>query len=119
MENLFSLKGKVALVTGASSGLGAQFAKALAGYGADVVLVARRMERLVALAAEIEALGVKCLPLQCDVTVESEVEAAVQKTIGEFDRLDILVNNAGVGLTEEFSLEEWSFALGLGRYSRQ
>lgn len=111
MNNIFDLTGKKAIVTGASSGLGAQFAKALAGQGADVAILARRFERLQTLAEEINAMGVKCIPVQCDVTVESQVEEAVNKIAAEFGQIDILVNNAGVagvGATEDLPLEEWN-----------
>jgi len=111
MNNLFDLKGKKAVVTGASSGLGVQFAKALASYGADVALLARRVDRLEELAKEINSLGVKCLPIQCDVNEESQVEAAMNKVSEELGGIDILVNNAGVaggGATEDLPLSEWN-----------
>jgi gluconate 5-dehydrogenase len=111
VKNYFDLKGKSAIVTGASSGLGVQFAKALANQGADVAIVARRLDRLEALAQEIRSMGVKCLAVQCDVTDETQVEAAVVKVEAEFGKIDILVNNAGVltlGPAEDFSLEDWN-----------
>jgi NAD(P)-dependent dehydrogenase (short-subunit alcohol dehydrogenase family) len=110
MEDIFNLKGKVAIVTGASSGLGTQFAKALAKQGATVVIVARRVEKLEKLAEEIKQLGVDCLPIMCDVTEEDDIKTAVEGTIKEFGKIDILVNNAGVastGPTEDFPVEEW------------
>ena len=110
MNNLFNLSGKVALVTGASSGLGVQFAKALADYGADVIIIARRLEKLEKVSKEIETLGRRCLPIKCDVTKEDEVVAAIEKAIKEFGKIDILVNNAGVGAgtpAESLPLEEW------------
>ena len=76
MSDLFDLKGKVAIVTGASSGLGVQFAKALAKYGANVAIVARRVEKLESVKAEVEKLGVKCLSVKCDV---SKSEESLQK----------------------------------------
>ncbi len=94
---LFDLTGRVALVTGASSGLGRRFAKVLAQQGADVIVVARRMERLQDLAVKIESMGRKCLPIKCDATVEQEVVAAVAKGVEHFGKIDILVNNAGTG----------------------
>ena len=96
--SLFSLKGRVAVITGASSGLGKRFAEVLAKQGADVALVARRIDRLEENAKKIEALGVKCLPVQCDASVETEVVAAVSKIIAHFGKIDILVNNAGIAL---------------------
>ena len=99
MTNLFDLTGKVALVTGASSGLGVQFAKALAGQGANIVIAARRVEKLEATKKEIEALGVKCLAVKCDVNNLEDVKAMVAAGEKEFGKIDILVNNAGVGDT--------------------
>ncbi|MDR1614677.1 MAG: SDR family oxidoreductase [Campylobacteraceae bacterium] len=94
--SLFDLSGKSAIVTGASSGLGAQFAKVLARQGANVAIVARRVEKLEAVAKEIEAFGVKCLPIRCDVLNNDDIRNAVAKVKDEFGRIDILVNNAGV-----------------------
>ena len=96
MKNLFDLKGRVALVTGASSGLGVQYAKALAGQGADIAIAARRMNRLEEVKKEVEALGVKCLAVKCDVGNTDEIVSMVAKIKAEFGRIDILVNNAGV-----------------------
>ena len=93
----FSLAGKIALVTGASSGLGAGFAVALAEAGADVVLAARRRDRLEAACREIEQLGRAALAVQTDVTDPAQCRAAVQAAVGRFGRLDVLVNNAGLG----------------------
>ena len=93
----FSLAGKVALVTGASAGLGAGFAVALAQAGADVVLAARRREGLEAVAAEIRTLGRSALAVETDVTDPEACRAAVQAAIGQFGHLDVLVNNAGMG----------------------
>ncbi|MDR2075702.1 MAG: SDR family oxidoreductase [Desulfovibrio sp.] len=93
---LFDLRGKIALVTGASSGLGVQFAKALAGQGADLAILARRLERLEEVEKILEATGVRCLALQCDVLKNGEIKAAVGKIREHYGRIDILVNNAGV-----------------------
>ena len=93
----FSLAGKVALVTGASAGLGAGFAVALAQAGADVVLAARRRAGLEAVAAEIGTLGRSALAVETDVTDPEACRAAVQAAVGQFGHLDVLVNNAGVG----------------------
>src|SRR5580704_3531463 len=93
----FSLAGKVALVTGASAGLGAGFAVAPAQAGADVVLAARRRAGLEAVAAEIRALGRGALAVETDVTDPEACQAAVQAAVGQFGHLDVLVNNAGVG----------------------
>lgn len=110
MSNLFDLTGKVAIVTGASSGLGVQFARALAKQGADLAIVARRYEKLEELRKEIEGMGRKCLPVKCDVVKENEVEAAVAEVIKEFGKIDILVNNAGVAggdAAENLSEADW------------
>ena len=110
MRNLFDLSGKVALVTGASSGLGVQFAKALAGQGADLAIVARRVERLNEVKAEIEAMGVRCLAVRCDNSKVEDIKAAVATIKEHYGKIDILVNNAGIGLfgpAEEQSDELW------------
>jgi len=96
MRNYFELKGKVALVTGASSGLGVQFAKALASQGADIIIAARRLERLEQVKKDVEELGVKCLAVKCDVGKVADVVAMVEKAKSQFGKIDILVNNAGV-----------------------
>jgi len=110
MSRLFSLEGKVALVTGASSGLGVQFATALAKQGADVALLARRMEKLEKVKADLEELGVKALAVECDVTDVQQIKDAVKEVKDHFGKIDILVNNAGIGFmapAEEQSDEDW------------
>lgn len=110
MSGLFSLEGKVALVTGASSGLGVQFAKALAKQGADIAICARRVEKLEAVKAEVEALGVKCYAHKCDVLNVDEIREMVADVEKEFGKIDILINNAGVGAADpaaEMADEEW------------
>jgi NADP-dependent 3-hydroxy acid dehydrogenase YdfG len=92
------LAGTVALVTGASSGIGAATARRLAEHGASVALAARRGDRLEALAAEIDGSGGRALVLETDITNRAQAEAAVQRTIDGFGRLDTLVNNAGLML---------------------
>lgn len=96
--NRLSLEGKSALVTGASSGLGAFFARVLAEAGAKVAITARRFENLTRLADEITTSGGVAIPIKCDVTDAAQVEAAMTQAWGEFGRLDIVVNNAGVTL---------------------
>src|SRR5262245_1957867 len=91
-----ALTGTVALVTGASSGIGAATARALAEQGAAVALLARRTDRLNDLKGEIEAAGGMALPVPADVTDSEQAAAAVAATVGEFGRLDTLVNNAGL-----------------------
>ena len=98
---LFDLTGQVAIVTGASSGLGERFAHVLHEAGAHVVAVARRAERLDALAATHERM----IPYAADVTDDAGLQKLVADTIGKFGRIDILVNNAGMG-TPEPALEE-------------
>lgn len=92
------LEGTVALVTGASSGIGEATARQLAAEGAAVALVARRKERLEKLAAEIIAAGGQALVLAADITRQDQAIAAVERTLKEYGRLDTLVNNAGVML---------------------
>lgn len=105
MNDLFSLKGKNALVTGASSGLGVQFATALAKQGANVALLARRVEKLNAVKAELEKLGVKCFAVQCDVQDVEQIKSSVLEVKDHFGRIDILVNNAGIGLVEPAEIQ--------------
>ncbi|MBE6206244.1 MAG: SDR family oxidoreductase [Rikenellaceae bacterium] len=98
MKQYFNLQGQVAVVTGASTGLGLQMAKALANQGANLVLLARRMNLLEANAESISReYGVEVLPLQCDITVTEQVKAAVAATMERFGKIDILINNAGTG----------------------
>jgi 3-oxoacyl-[acyl-carrier protein] reductase len=107
---IFSLKGRVALVTGASSGLGVQFAKALADNGAVVVLAARRADRLKALKDEIEGKGGKALAIEADVTDHAAVARAFDAAEKTFGTVTILVNNAGIahgGRAVEMPAEEW------------
>lgn len=92
------LEGKVAIVTGASSGIGEATAIALAAEGAKVAIAARRAERLQAVAERIENGGGKALPIVADVTDETQAHDIVQKANAEFGRVDILVNNAGIAL---------------------
>lgn len=107
---LFDLTGKIAVVTGASSGLGADAARAYAEAGADVALLARRIGRLEELASEIISKGRKALAVQCDVSDENSVKEAIAKVAGYFGKIDILLNNAGVavsGSVEQLKPEEW------------
>jgi len=93
-----ALEGTVALVTGASSGIGAATAAALADHGAAVALAARRRDRLEELAAGIRARGGTALVLECDVTDQDQAADMVERTVAELGRLDTLVNNAGIML---------------------
>ena len=107
---MFSLTGKVALVTGASSGIGRASALALAKQGAKIALAARRVEKLEALAMEIKKLGGEAIAIPTDVLKQDDVRQAIEKTVATFGRLDILLNNAGVGSlgpTLEMTSDEW------------
>jgi NAD(P)-dependent dehydrogenase (short-subunit alcohol dehydrogenase family) len=108
--DMFSLKGRVALVTGASSGLGTQFARALADNGASVALVARRVDRLKTLKDEIEKKGGKAIAVEADVTDRAAMARAFDAAEKAFGTVTILVNNAGIahgGRAVEMPPEEW------------
>jgi 3-oxoacyl-[acyl-carrier protein] reductase len=113
--DMFNLKGRVALVTGASSGLGVQFARALADNGACVALVARRVERLKALKDEIDNKGGQAFALEVDVTDRAAMTRAFDAAEKAFGTVTILVNNAGIahgGRAVEMTAEEWRKVLG-------
>jgi NAD(P)-dependent dehydrogenase (short-subunit alcohol dehydrogenase family) len=93
----FGLDGKVAIVTGASSGLGVDFARGFAEAGADVALCARREDRLLELKAKIEADDRRCVAIPTDVADPEACTRAVEQTVAELGRVDILINNAGIG----------------------
>ena len=95
--DMFSLTDKVVIVTGASSGLGVAFAQAFAEAGADVVLAARRVDKLKDTAALVEATGRRALCVATDVADPDQCQAAVDAAVAEFGKVDILINNAGVG----------------------
>lgn len=110
MEKLFDLTGKTAVVTGASSGLGASAAVAYARAGADVALLARRVEKLKEIQEDIEKTGRKAIAVGCDVTEETSVKEAMQTVLDTFGHIDILLNNAGVavrGGVDTMTEEEW------------
>jgi NADP-dependent 3-hydroxy acid dehydrogenase YdfG len=112
------LKGTVALVSGASSGIGHATARELARLDAVVVLVARRKERLDALVRDIERAGGKAFAIAVDITDRASAETTVQKTVDRFGRLDILVNNAGVmiiGPVLENVVEDWEQMIALNQ----
>ena len=110
VQQLFDLSGRVALVTGAGSGLGAVFAEALSEAGATVVCTGRRLDRVQQTATRLTQRGGQSLAVAADVTDEASVIAAVDETVTRFGALDILVNNAGtavVGPPETISLADW------------
>lgn len=98
MSELFDLKGQVAVVTGCSTGLGVQMAKALASYGCNIVAVARRQNLIEEVAESIKKeFGVDAIGVKCDITDTAMVEEAVKTVMDHFGRIDILINNAGTG----------------------
>ena len=112
---MFDFKGQVAVVSGASSGLGKQMALALARQGASLVILARRFERLEAFMPELEQAGApKVLPIKCDVTSTANIDAAAKEAEAEFGKIDILLNCAGSSKDKgvvEMSDDEWDFTI--------
>lgn len=111
---MFSLSGKVALVTGASQGIGRATAVALAGAGARIAVAARSEEKLVEVAKQIESGGGEALAVKMDVAEPEQIKAGFQQTIAKFGRLDILVNNAAItrdGLALRMKLDDWETVL--------
>jgi gluconate 5-dehydrogenase len=116
LHDVFGLKGKVALITGASSGLGAEIAEGLAIAGADVAVVARRLEKLEQVAAHIRASGVRALAVQADLTADADLERAVGEVERGLGPIDILVNNAGIAEmnpAEKHTREQWDRSLAI------
>ncbi|MBR6153661.1 MAG: SDR family oxidoreductase [Treponema sp.] len=98
MKSYFDLKGQVAIVTGCSTGLGVQMAKALANQGANIVAIARRQEMIEAVAKEIkDTYGVETMAIKCDITDTAVVDSAIDQVMAKFGRIDIVINNAGTG----------------------
>lgn len=111
---MFNLKNRVAVITGASSGLGAQMARGFAEQGADLAILARRKEKLEEFAKELEGYGVRVLSVQCDVTDPEMVNQAAKEIEEHFGKVDILVNNAGSSKNAgvlEMTDEEWDFTI--------
>jgi NAD(P)-dependent dehydrogenase (short-subunit alcohol dehydrogenase family) len=114
------LKGKTAIVTGASTGIGKEIARAYARAGANTVLAARSKDKLEALAAEIQAEGGSALVAACDVTREAQVEALFESTIAAFGTVDIVVNNAGIAdhtATDTMTLDRWNEVIAINMTS--
>ena len=110
----FDITGEVALVTGASSGIGRRFAEVLAAAGAKVALAARRADRLAELASEIEGRGGTSLPVACDVTDQQSIVAAIAEAEERLGPLSMLVNNAGVVVSKplfEHTEEDWDYVV--------
>ena len=108
MEN--NIKGKVVIITGASSGMGEAAAKHLSGLGATVVLGARRADRIKKLAKEIHANGGNALAVTVDVTQREQVKGLVEKAVGQFGRVDVILNNAGImplSTMDSLHVDEW------------
>lgn len=111
---MFDFKGKVVVITGASSGLGSQMARGFAAQNADLVVLARRVEKLEALSEEIRSFGVKCLPVQCDVTDSKRVDEVAEIVNKEFGKVDVLINCAGSAKNAgvlNMTNEEWDFTI--------
>jgi NAD(P)-dependent dehydrogenase (short-subunit alcohol dehydrogenase family) len=111
VRELFDLSGRVAIITGGSVGLGRQMAEALAEMGANLILCARKKERCVQAAEELQKIGVQALALGCDVRNQAEIQGVVDATLAQFGRIDILINNAGTSWgapVEEMRLEQWN-----------
>lgn len=116
VRDLFQLNGKIAIITGGSVGLGAQMATALAEAGADVVIAARKVDRCVELASMLERLGIRALPVACDVSKAEDCQRLVDMTVQEFGGLDILVNNAGISWIApaiDFPMDKWQRVMNL------
>ena len=113
----YDLSGRVAIVTGASEGLGVELATTLSEYGATVAIAARNMEKLQKTAQEKKKkTGNKVVPYQVDVSQEKEIIDFVARVVKELGSIDILVNNAGAityGMPEEITLEEWNRVLAV------
>ena len=114
MSELFDLKGQVAIVTGASRGLGQYFGRALAKAGADLVITARKKDDLQEFAAEIEGLGRKVLPLELDVHSHDSIKAMAKDAIAHYGQIHILVNNAGCNVRKpslDVTWDDWNLVL--------
>lgn len=112
--NIFDLSGRIAIVTGASRGLGQYFARALARAGADLVVTSRNIETLQAFKAEIESLGRKAFPVELDVRSHDSIERMVDAAVAHYGHVEILVNNAGCNVRKpalEVTWDDWNLVL--------
>ena len=117
---MFNLENKVAVISGASSGLGKQMARAFAKQGANLVILARRLERLEELKTELEKEKVKVLPIKCDVTSTEDINNAAKTAEEEFGKIDILVNCAGASKDAgvlDMTDDEWDFTINVDQTS--
>ena len=111
MGQIFDLAGRVAIVSGGSVGLGRQMAEGLAEMGANLVLCARKKERCLQTAEELQQLGVEVLAMGCDVKDEASIGEVVDATMKRFGRIDVLINDAGTSWgapVEEMTLAQWN-----------
>ncbi|GAM13347.1 SDR family oxidoreductase [Mesobacillus selenatarsenatis] len=116
VSELFSLKGKVAIVTGGGRGLGEQIAIGFAEAGANVVVCSRRVDACEEVSGKLKEIGVESLALKCDITNPEDVKNVVEQTVERFGRIDILVNNSGASWgapAEEMPLEAWQKVLNV------
>lgn len=117
MEDLFSLRGKVAIVTGGNGGIGKGIADGLASAGSDIVVAARNEAKTAEAVRDIkEKFGVRVLGLKVDVRQEESIQAGVKQVLNEFGQINILVNNAGVNIRkmpQEYTVEEWDWVLDI------
>lgn len=113
----YNYSGKIALVTGAATGIGLGVAKAFAISGASVVLAGNNLKAVHKAAQELEKIGAKVLAIQCDVTSEEQVQTMIDKTIQVFGRLDFAYNNAGVMSrnteTSDLATDEWELVMNV------
>ena len=111
---MFDLKDNVVVITGASSGLGKEMAKGFAKQNANLVLLARRIEKLEQLKKELEEYNIKVLPIKCDVTSTNDINVAKEKVLEEFGKVDVLVNCAGASKDKgvlDMNDDEWNFTI--------
>jgi gluconate 5-dehydrogenase len=113
-SSVFDLSGKVAIVTGASRGLGQTFARALARAGADLVITSRTLDSLQSFQKELEAMGRRAVPLQLDVRSEASIRQMVADAVKAFGRIDVLVNNAGCNVRKkaiDVTWDDWNLVV--------